>query len=670
MAGDSLRSAKDVAEQAVARRAEHGGRVRAYDRYARQYFGDAEGQTFGAAALDNYADGRPALRAPGETAASRSKRASPNYIKPIVKDLVAVKGAWPQVTVPPASSNDADRDSAVLITRALRQQHEHSAMVRQQQRAGWFLVTFGECAYTLDPRTPEMERDDPDPFKPAGVYFQVVSPREAFPKFQGDELYDLFVMRRVTRREAREAYPGVSIPTGNGDEGELVDVVHYYSKTERQTVVDGVRAYGIRHDLGFCPAEWAGNEATDGHWAQGDIAGCVELHEEAQDLWKVHTDSVVFSVYPIVHVHEPEAGQGHVEFGPGAQYTTTGNGKIELLAPQANPHASAMIFEGALDNLMKQAGIAPIRLEGQIDRSNVSARSVDRQQAPMEQRLKLSMDLLGQTLQRLNSKCLLMLSTVKELRKAEMELYGQDREGTYHQTFTGEQVGGWVRNVVSWESLTGTTKEQRTLQALQLYKEGALPDGSRMFPFEEVLHRSGFEDPKAIMDRARAESAQHQQQQPPPIPEGAPQAPPGGPPSQDASGQQQMSMAAGGPQGTPPPGGGAGGPDPSQPPPPNGTGGLAGGVPPHVPGFPPVAAHQAGRGMGSPAPVPDIAGSVRSALSALPLRGTAELVVRNQALVVEVSDHRDVPQVKAALKAVEQQLGQAIAVKVAAGRNQ
>lgn len=670
---EGLRSAKEISEQAVARSAEHGGRVRAYDRYARQYFGDADGQTFGAAALDNYADGRPALRAPGETAASRSKRASPNYIKPIVKDLVAIKGAWPQVTVPPASPQDGDRDSAVLITRALRQQHEQSAMIRQQQRAGWFLVTFGECAYTLDPRTPEMAKADPDPFKPIGVYFQVVSPREAFPKFQGDELYDLFVIRRVTRREAREAYPGVPIPKGSGDEGELVDVVHYYSKSERQTVVDGVRAYGIRHDLGFCPAEWASNEATDGHWAQGDIAGCVELHEEAQDLWKVHTDSVVFSVYPIVHIHEPDAGQGHVEFGPGAQYTTTGSGKIELLAPEANPQASAMIFEGALDNLMKQAGIAPIRLEGQIDRSNVSARSVDRQQAPMEQRLKLSMDLLGQTLSRLNSKCLLMLANVKELRKAEMELYGQDREGTYHQTFTGEQIGGWVRNVVSWESLTGTTKEQRTMQALQLYKESALPDGSRMFPFEEVLARSGFDDPKEIMDRARAESAQHQQQpETQPIP-GAGPAPPagpqGGPPAEP--GREQMSMAAGGPQGAPP-GGGPGGPAPVQPPPPNGApgNGAPPGGGPQIPGFPPVAAHQAGRGMGSPAPVPDIAGTVRTALSALALRGSADLVVRNNALVVEVSDHRDVPQVKAALKPVEQQLGQTIAVKVAAGRTQ
>lgn len=667
---EGLTGSRELVERAEARRAEHQPRLHAYERYERAYFGNDPVQPYGAAALNNYADGRPALRAPGENEPGKNHRAAPNYIKPIVKDMVAIRGVWPTVTVPPASAQPGDRDSSVRTTRALRQQHEQSAMVRKQQRAGWFLACLGDVCYTLDPRTPDMERDDPDPFRPAGVYFDVVHPAEAFPHFRGDELIDLFIIRRISRSEAREAFPGVAL---DGDPTARIDVIHYYSKSERQTLVDGRRATGVRHSLGFCPAEWASTEATDGHWAQGDIAGCVDLHEEVQDLWKVHEDSILFAVYPIIHVHEPELGQGQVTFGPGAQYTSRGAGKIELLAPQANPQSSALIFDGALDNLMKQSGVSPIRIEGQIDRSNVSARSVDRQQAPMEQRLKLSMALLGQTLQRLNSKCLLMLSNIDELKDAELTLYGQDREGIYRETFSGAQIGGWVRNEVAWDALTGTTSEQAGLQSLQLYKEGTMPDGSHLYPFEEVLARHRYPDPRAIMERARAESAEHPPAggAPPGIPPGGAPGPggPGGmagsapPPGMDDAGKQQMSLAMGGPGG---PGGQAGGgPPPVQPPPgtpPNG----AASAPPGVPNFPPVAAAPGSRG--SPAPVPDVFGIISSALAAISLRGSADPVVRNNAIVVEVSDHRDVPAVKAALKPVEAQLGQSISVKVSTGR--
>lgn len=133
-------------------------------------------------------------------------------------------------------------------------------------------------------------------------------------------------------------------------------------------------------------------------------------------------------------------------------------------------------------------------------------------------------------------------------------------------------------------------------------------------------------------------------------------------------------MAAGGPQGPGPgPAPGNGAPPqgmPAQPPPPqpgNGAAGAPGA--PSVPNFPPVARHPGSPGRGTPAPVPDISGAVRMALAGLNLRGSANLVVRNDALVVEVSDHRDVPAVKAAVKPLEQQLGISISVKVSTGRN-
>lgn len=659
MAADPLTPAKELCKQATERRALQSNRIATYERYLAQYFQDRSGQSADGAALKNYSDGRPALRAHGETASGKEHRASPNYIKPIVKDLVSIRGIWPVSTVSPASGKDQDREQAVLLTRALRQQHEHSAMVRQQQRGGFFLSCLGDCCYTLDPRTPKMDKERPNPFRPVGIYYNVINPGQAFPEFSssGDEdLEDLFWIAMMPRGKARREYPMVRLPLAEDESQEEVEIIHYYSRTERQTLVDGQRAFGINHNLGFCPAEWVSNEATDGRWAQADIAGTMDLHEEIQDLWKVYVDSLVGSVYPIYHIHDQHLTQGVLEYGPGAQFTTTGTAKLEVLAPQANAQAAGLIFENAVDNLMKQTGIAPVRLEGQIDRSNVSARSVDRQQAPMEQRMKLSLDLVGEGLQRLNSKCLLMLGNIAELKDAEMELYGQDREGTYHETFTGADIGGWVRNTVKWGSMTGQTKQEALMGNVQLYKEGQ----GVLFPFENVILAAGYDDPKEIMDRGEAEHKRIAAAQAPPSgPPGTP--PPGGPPPGGAPGgpasamQDAMSLAGGG--------AGGGGPGPVQPPPGGSAAPPNGAPPPGMPNFAPMASAPGGP-KGSPAPVPDIEGMVQDALSKAGVADVATLAVRGKALVVEVTDATKARQVHEALRPVEEQIGVRIAVKV------
>jgi hypothetical protein len=244
MAEDQLTPAKQLYNTAQLRRAQQSDRVNTYERYLHQYFQDSRGQSADGAAVKNYSDGRPALRAQGENAYSREQRASPNYIKPIVKDLVSIRGLWPATEVPAASGSDQDRDQAVLLTRALRQQHEHSAMVRQQQRAGFFLSCCGDTCYTLDPRTPAMDKEHPNPFRPVGVYYNVISPLQAFPEFSnsGDEdLEDLFWIAYMPRDKARREYPMVKLGEPDPESNEQVEIIHYYSRYERQTLVDGRR---------------------------------------------------------------------------------------------------------------------------------------------------------------------------------------------------------------------------------------------------------------------------------------------------------------------------------------------------------------------------------------------------------------------------------------------
>ena len=311
--------------------------------------------------------------------------------------------------VPPASGQQADKDKAVKIARALRQQHEHSAMPRQQQRAGFFLSCLGDACYTIDPRTPSMDKDDPDPFMPIGIYFNVANPCQAFPKFRGsgagEDLQDLFLISSMSPKDARQEYPQVHIPR---DHDEPVDVIHYYSRTERQTVVAGVRAYRDRSQPRLLPggvgaATRRATAASPSPTSRGASSSTASSPTSGRSTW-IRSGG---SVYPIYVIKDPEQTSGVLEYGPGAQFSTHGTGDVKVLAPQADAQSAQLIFNAALDNLMKQAGISPIRLEGQIDRSNVSAKSVDRQQAPQEQRLKLSLALLGEGLQRLNAKGLL-----------------------------------------------------------------------------------------------------------------------------------------------------------------------------------------------------------------------------------------------------------------------
>jgi hypothetical protein len=642
----ALTPAKELVERAEERRGQQSGRIMMYDRYLTAYFqGQSPDQTGGGAALDNYSDGRPALRAPGENAASvHGGRASPNYIKPIIKDLVSIKGQWPSLTVQPASGDEAAQKKAVLIRRGLVQQHTQSSMVKQWQRGGFFASCLGDAVIALDPRTPAEAKEHPNPFRPTGIYYNVLNPRQSFPKFrQGggdDDLEDLFWISRITRNDCKAQYPGIRMT----EQDQWVDVIHYYSRSERQTIVNKQRAHGIVHDLGFCPAEWIPNDVTLSGFGQSDIAGILDLHSEMSDLWKVYVDSIWGSVYPIYVIKDPQNTQGQLEYGPGAQFTTTGTGDVKVLAPQADAQSAQLIFHSALDNIMKQAGISPIRLEGQIDRSNVSAKSVDRQQAPQEQRLKAALELAGAGLERLNSKCLLMLSSIKEFQDEPMELYGQDKDGTYNETFSGADIGGWTRNKVKWDDMTGQTRQEASIQALQFFKEG---QGD--FPFSAVLEAGGFDDPTEVMERGHSEMQERMKLQ------------------QQMQPQQPPGAQGGAPPGAgPPPGaGGAGGSPPVQPPPPQQAGGNgtpAPGGEDQMPNFSPVASSPAGGGKGSPAPVPDPATELDQAVHSVALRGTAEIVARGSGWVIDITDNADASRIRFAIKPIEQALGIKVAV--------
>ena len=661
-----MRAAQDLQEEAEERMRQQERRLQEYRRMTAPYFGDFDRR--GSRNIQaNYADGRAALRWMGMgSEAEEAPQDVLNMIPEIVDSIVAVRGVQPSHTVRPEDGSAQAVAQAVKRTRALREQHAHSGMVTQGAQLAFFLVAMGDAAMVMNPRVPDDIALDKrrlgreDPFRPPGVYLTVVNPSNAFPRFRFgysvNDLEDLFCVWKLSAQEAKTLY-GIKVD-------DDTQVVHYYGQSEKRIIVAGRDVIEpVEHELGFCPAVWCHNKASDGRSAQSDIRMAITMNRQLGLVYDIWVDSLIWAIHPIIHVHDREyvdTPSGAPEVGPGATISTTQSGTVELIAPAGRPEVAGQMMEVLVQSLHQVTGVSPIQTQGVIDHSNVSARSVDRQMSPMETRLQLSNTLLAESYQLLNAKVLLMLSHLPAFQKVQFPLYGQDQEGTYSDSFTSDDLGGWIRTKTTWDASLGTSKHELLAMVLQVYKESLVTPQPYRYPFRKVLEALGIEDPDMVMKEAAAEhqaslallKASEEAMPPPPGGagphghKGGGGGAPGEPPEalQAASALQQGGLKGAGPPGEagpvqPPVEGPAVGPGLSQPAP--------------LPNFAPVAAAPNRRGMGTPAPVPDIGQLVTQAIQHLRLYG--EVYYQggpHHSIEITVTDHRDVAQVRQAVQNV------------------
>jgi hypothetical protein len=644
MADPALTAAAEVVRRAEMRQSEQQRRIYAYETYLAAIFGSSD-EGAPPPIIPNFADGRPSMRLSASVTDGWKQRDTINLLPSTIDTFVSMRGQMPTSAVVPEGSDQAQLDQATKRTRALREQHDHSKLPKQMKTLAFNAVALGEWCVTLEPRTKADVDRDTDTRRPIGVYVSSVSPKNAFPGFRfgtpGDPLDDLYCIWNLTPEAIKTAY--------NIDVAEPTNVIHYFSRTEKQILVGTRRISGVVHNLGFCPAVWGVNKETDGRDAQSDIRNAIAIHEQMGVVMNIYLDSLMWSTWPIVHIKNRQYVTD-IQIGPGAVIETVDPGGVDMVSPAGTPQ-NALTMLGALTDAFHQVtGISPIQTDGVIDRSNVSARSVDRQQGPMEQRIVLENDLFGDSFEEMNEKILLMLSNVDGLKNEQMPMFGQDKGKTYSDTFTGEDIGGWIRNTVKWDATLGSSKHERLVMGLQLNK-----DSMGLYPLSRVMADIGIDDWEQVMGEGLAELKlvqQAQQMMQPQAPPGAPPGqggtPPGGPPGPagngdpNQTGQDAVAIAGGGSPdgGGPPPDAGAG---PVQPPPP----------PAQMPNFPPIAASPGGP-QGSPAQVPDIASIVEQAVAGLRLHGdiTQYHGGPGGSILVLVNDHRDIFQVRQAIQAL------------------
>jgi hypothetical protein len=668
----AAKSAEALWAEYEARKGNASGRVEDYHRMSAPYFGGDWARQGRGEIISNFADGRAALKFVGS--GSSSDGADANYsqllnmIPEIVDSIVAVRGVVPSHEVSPESGDPQEIERALKRTRALREQYIHSGMVTQGAMLAFFLASMGDSCLVLNPRVPadlvaEKEREGRvDPFRPLGVYISVVNPAHAFPRFRAGgfhqaELEDVFTEHILSAQDASDAW-------GVRSDRDEVTVVHYYGRREKRILVEPGKDVipPVEHELGFCPAVWVRNKAV-GRDGQSDIRMAIPINRQLAVMYALWLDAAIWAIHPIIHVHDREyvtTEAETMEVGPGSTVSTVQTGNVQLISPAGRPEVAGAMMEILVQSLHQVSGVSPIQTQGIIDRSNVSARSVDRQMSPMETRLQLSNLLLSESYELLNGKILLMLSSLPDFKRVQFPLFGEDSKGAYNDSFTSQDIGGWIRTKTRWDPAVGTSRHEIVAMLMQLFKESMVTPQPYRLPFKMLLEAAGVEDPELKMQEAIAEWQESQKVLKEAQPPGPPGMPPGMPPGghhgapgeaphalREASALQQGGLEAAGPPGGGAPGPPGGAPGPVQPP-----AGAGGGL--QMPGFAPIASAPTRPGIGNAPPVPDVGQIMAGILQTVHLHEPVADVRYhggpNHTIVVTVSDFRDVAILRQAMQ--------------------
>lgn len=643
---------RPIAEAAWKRVDQQTDRINVYAEHWKAFFNrqSFEGNTFG-----TYPDGRPALKDMADLMRTRmTERPATNLVKPIIEDAVATSGTVPTITFEPEDESDESVRLAALNSDAVRGQWELSQMDVSQANATWFRKLYGEVCYTLDPMSEAEAKGTGDPFMLPGVRINVIDPSTAYPQFgsgsQWNRIQDLFIFRdEVPMEEVETMYPDAMKEFS--DPNAAVTLITHYTKKYKCTLLQQgrgsapIEAYREDYTYGFVPAEWSINKPSGGHWGLSEVDQASGLQRTQAILFQLAIDSVIWSVFPVFHVHQAEH-VGDVVAGPGAVIETSEDGKVEILQPLGDSQSATGMLAMVQDNLLKQSGVSPIRIEGAIKHSNISQRAQSGAQEPQQQRVNLSAIMLGSSLQWLNSKIAYILQNDPKFKNKQMSVYVTRRKGqpAAKVNFTGKQLGELWRNRVQWGNLLGGDEHEQLVMALQLEKDG-------LYSGRKVLEAIGDDSPERTLtealewQRSKAQAAQGAQ--------GPPQPPGGGSPTEAAD--QGVGMMSGA-MPKPPHGGTPGEGAPPLPPMPASNGAPTNPAP--IPPPPPMPSAPGGSPTAGPQGI-DVWQMVQQALTqsnpAL-IDEIVEVIGIPGGIYVQVTDQRYVPQIRTILQPVAEEI--------------
>jgi hypothetical protein len=531
--------ADQIIEMSERRRRALRYRDQAYEVYSDYYFGEQSGMGSPAVRAMN-SQGRPLLRDLEQTGTAGTEYRS-NHLMPVVDDATALLGRMPNSRVTAPDSSDAGIAKAEKETKYLISTHEMSNMDDQQEEVGWFLPCLGDAMYMLTVGT---EKDDPSWRR---VVWQTVDPRCAYPAFKlGHKRYDLLdviLYEDLDPYEARARF-GSDVVNPRDVNGN-VPLTMYISQYQRTVVVGDEGHRVVVHDaewnLPFCPAVWVFNK-KNGRFAQSDIGQSLIPQDAYDYLMSVFLDVAAFMTSPVPVVKEPTnvGTDGLPPWGPGMAPITLGEkGDFKFVTPQGDLSAIQLGLSGTTQEIYTSSGTSEVRQEGKMHSAIPTGRAAHALQGPQASRFELKQSRLAAAIRRLNSMTLEMQEVGPYLGNHTFDIFGYAyKPGSngpkvkvaFAEKFTPEEdIAGWYRNEVRWDSVIGMNQQQKTAMAYEAKAAGIIDT-------ERAIEIFGEEDPPGMAERVRREKEREIEMQakmqgggaPPGGPGGGSAPPPGG----------------------------------------------------------------------------------------------------------------------------------------------
>lgn len=493
-------STAEIVDEFEARKRRFADRDAWYERLLNYYNGQSKSEG-GLPILAANSQGRPLLRPVGESINARRTYSS-QRLAPVVDDYSALLGRMPTARVEPPDPSPQGEARAELLTKYLYSTYELSRLGYQQAQAGFLLSALGDTVYVLEPEPTKLR-----------VVWSVFSPKNCWPSFYHGyrrfEVFDLLVAEVWTASELRKQW-GVLPPN---DKPESCTVLTYLSPYQRSVIVGTKNSQRVAHvewDLDFCPAVWVFNKVT-GMMGMSDIGNSLDQQDFLDWCFNVAADGIVQNTYPLIGVKDPiNVGQDQITIGPGAPpIPLQGTGDIIVRQTQGDMRAIEMMMAQTLQDINAATGSSQVRQEGQMKSSIVTGRAVQSVQGPQSTRIEFKQQVLGDAIEAANSFTLAMQEKAPFLKDFKGPIFGNLKGKSFQEEFSAkDDIDGWYRTKVSWQSLVGMNLQQKTAVAYEGMVAGIWDD-------LEARDIVGIEDPLGMRKRVQSlklQEAQLQQQ--------------------------------------------------------------------------------------------------------------------------------------------------------------
>lgn len=440
--------------------------------------------------------GRPQLR-DSEYGASidRARRFSSRRLSGIADDYAALKGRMPVSRAVPPSPDQGGQEKAERLTKYLYSTYELSHLAMQQPDAGRLLSVAGDAVYVLEPGT---EGDAED-----RVVWSIMHPAYCYPGFRHGfmryEMYDLAIVDVWSRDDILMTF-GIQVPDNAPEPDRRVTT---YLSPYQRTIVVGTDRWKIpKHvewNLGFCPAQWVFNKPGN-QMGQSDIANALDQQDLLDHALNVWADGIVHMTYPLLVVKDANNnGQDAPVTGPGAPpFYVSERGGVDAVTVGGNPQSLEHIINQTVGDMNAATGSSQVRQEGQMHGSIQTGRAIQATQGPQSTRIEAFHEMMASVWKELNAKTLKMQEKAPVLKDWQGSIYGRLKGVDFHDEMSAQDIGGWYRTTVTWESLVGMNPSQK----LQIAAEG---NQFKLWTRNYAREMVGVEDPLAMEKELDAE---------------------------------------------------------------------------------------------------------------------------------------------------------------------